>query len=104
MEESQFNLAVDETLEAIEQALEHCDADIDWDLAGGILSIVCSNGTQIIVNRQGPSRQIWVASRSGGYHFDYNAADDRWRQDGLELFDLLSQALTDQCGEPVVLR
>ena len=104
MEESSFNQRVDETLEAIEQALDDCDADLDWDLVGGILTIVCGNGTQVIVNRQGPSKQIWVAARSGGYHLDYDAANGRWHQDGLELFALLSQALSEQCGEAVQLQ
>lgn len=108
MEESEFNQRVDDTLEAIEEALEDSDADLDWDLVGGILTIVCGDeaqnpGSQVIVNRQGPTRQIWVAARSGGYHLDYDAAGDCWRQDSLELFALLSQALSEQIGETVKL-
>lgn len=108
MDESEFNQRVDDTLETIDVALEDCEADLDWDLANGILTITCGNdsqnpGSQVIVNRQGPSRQIWVAARSGGYHLDYDPAADCWRQDKLELFALLNQALSEQCGETVSL-
>jgi len=109
MNESLFNQYVDDTLAAIEEALENCDADLDWDLSDGILSIECGSGSQskggsqVIVNRQGPTRQIWVAARSGGYHFSYDASNDCWRQGDLELFSLLGQALSEQCGEDVSL-
>lgn len=103
MDESEFNQNVDQTLQAIEEGLEQCDADLDWDIAGGILTIECDNGSQVIVNRQTPTRQIWVASRGGGFHFDYDNDSDRWLQGELELFALLNQALSEQSGEPVSL-
>lgn len=108
MEESDFNEKVDEILIVIEDALENCDADLDWDLAGGILTIECGDdaqfsGSQVIVNRQGPTQQIWVAARSGGFHFDFNADSDLWLQGELELFALLNQALSAQTGESVQL-
>lgn len=104
MEESEFNQIVDETLLAIEEAVEGCEADLDWDLTGGILTIECSNGSQVIINRQTPTRQIWVAARSGGFHFDFNRDDQRWYQGEQELYALLDQALTEQCGETISLR
>ena len=109
MEENEFNQKVDDILMAIEEALEACDADLDWDLAGGILTIECGedstySGSQVIVNRQGPTQQIWVASRGGGFHFDYSADKDSWLQGDLELFDLLNQALSEQTGETIKFR
>lgn len=103
MDESEFNHKVDEILLSIEEGLEQSDADLDWDLAGGILTIELENGSQVIINRQTPTRQIWVATRGGGFHFDYDVANDRWLQQELELFSLLNQALTEQSGEPVSL-
>ena len=104
VQESEFNQKVDDILTVIEEAVENCDADLDWDLAGGILTIECTNGTQVIVNRQGPTQQIWVAARSGGFHFDFDADKDLWLQNDLELFALLNQALSEQTGETVKLR
>lgn len=103
LDETAFNQKVDETLQVIEEGIENCDADLDWDLSGGILTIECANGSQVIVNRQTPTRQIWVAARSGGFHFDYDQDRDGWFQDQLELFSLLNQALTEQSGESVTL-
>ena len=108
MDDSEFNRKVDETLQTIEEAVENCDADLDWDLASGILTIDCTNSSnntesQVIVNRQGPTRQIWVASRSGGFHFDYDPDKQQWLQGDLELFTLLNQALSEQTGQSVQL-
>ena len=104
MDNGEFNQRVDDTLQTIEDALESTDVDLDWDIVGGILTIDCANGTQVIVNRQGPSQQIWVAARAGGFHFDYDAEGDCWKQGELELFSLLDQCLSEQSGETVSLR
>lgn len=103
MDTGEFNQKVDDTLSAIEDALDNCDADLDWDSAGGILTIECDNGSQVIINRQAPTQQIWVAARAGGFHFDYHAAEDCWKQDELELFALLNKSLSEQTGEAVTL-
>jgi CyaY protein len=106
--ENEFNQKVEATLSAIEDGLDNCDADLDWDFTAGILTIDCaddsqSRDSQVIINRQGPTQQIWVAARSGGYHFDYQANEDCWKQGELELFALLNQALSEQSGETVQL-
>ena len=108
MEEREFNQKVDDILMKIDDALDNCDADLDWDLAGGILTIECGDecklkGSQVIVNRQGPTQQIWVASRGGGFHFDFNEEKNEWLQGDLELFAHINQALSEQTGENVTL-
>ena len=106
MNESEFNDRAEATMLDIEEAIEASGADIDYDSAGGILTLEFENGSQIIINKQAPLYQLWVAARSGGFHFDYEAADDSWRLEGSkqDLFDCLSEYCTDQAGEPVVLR
>lgn len=103
MNAGEFSQKVDDTLSAIEDALDISDAELDWDFAGGILTIECENGSQVIINRQTPTQQIWVAARSGGFHFDYHADEGCWKQDGLELFALLNKSLSEQSGETVKL-
>ncbi len=103
MDSGEFNQKVEDTLSAIEDALDVCDADLDWDFAGGILTIECDNGSQVIINRQAPTQQIWLAARAGGFHFDYHAEQDCWKQDELELFALLNKCLSEQSGETVEL-
>ena len=105
MNESDFDQIAEDTMVAIEEAIEDCGVDIDYDNAGGILTLEFADGSQIIVNKQAPLTQIWVAARSGGYHFDYDAAGECWRLqgNGEELFDCLSRYCSEQAGEEVVL-
>ncbi len=105
MNESDFDQIAEDTMVAIEEAIEDCGVDIDYDNAGGILTLEFADGSQIIVNKQAPLTQIWVAARSGGYHFDYDAAGECWRLQGSgeELFSCLGRYCSEQAGEDVVL-
>ena len=102
MTESEFNELADETLLSIEEAIDDSGADIDYDNAGGILTLEFENGSQIIINRQTPLSQIWVAAKSGGYHFNY---DDQhgWQDErsGESFQDVLNRCLTEQSGEAI---
>lgn len=91
-------------LERIEALLESCPADIDFEIKpGGVIEIECENGTKIIVNRHGAAREIWLAARSGGFHF--RPEDGLWRgtRDGEELVAALSRCLSEQTGTLVSL-
>jgi len=98
MTESEFHRAVDEVLRRVESAVEANDA-LDVDLESGILTVECPDGTKVIVNRQTPNREIWVAARSGGFHFA--ARDGAWRdtRSGEELFASLASIVRAQAGE-----
>lgn len=105
MNESDFNQLAEDTMTAIEEAIDDCGVDIDYDSAGGILTLEFGNGSQIIVNKQTPLSQLWVAARSGGFHFDYDAGDQCWRLQGggEKLFSCLSRYCSEQAGEEVRL-
>jgi CyaY protein len=105
MTESEFNQRVEDIIESIEDKLDEVDADLDYETAGGILTISFENNTKVILNRQTPLKQIWVATKSGGFHFNYNTEVDAWIKDddGTELFAALTQYCTDQAGETVDL-
>ena len=105
MNESDFNQLAEDTLTEIEEAIEDCGVDIDFDSAGGILTLEFSDSSQIIINKQTPLSQIWVAARSGGYHFDYDDVAECWRLQGSEeeLFSCLSRFCSEQAGETVRL-
>lgn len=98
MNESEFHRAADEVLARIERAAEATEG-IDGDLEAGILTLECPDGSRIIVNRQAPNREIWVAARSGGFHFAWR--DGAWRdtRSGAELFASLSEIARSQAGE-----
>jgi len=105
MNESDFDQLAEQTMFDIEEAIDECGVDIDYDNAGGILTLEFTNGSQIIINKQAPLTQLWVAARSGGFHFDYDAAGECWRLQGggEELFSCLSRYCGEQAGEAVTL-
>ncbi|MDR2239173.1 MAG: iron donor protein CyaY [Zoogloeaceae bacterium] len=104
MEESEFEALAGGVLTKIEQALEAVGADIDYELqAGGVLELEFADGSKIVINRHAAAREIWVAARSGGFHFRYDG--DRWigTRDGAELFAALERLASEQAGERVPL-
>ena len=104
MNETEFAAAADEMLARIEYALEASGADVDFELAaGGVLEIEFADGSKIIVNKHGIAREIWVAARSGGFHFRHDGTCWRDTRDGEELLAKLSRLASGQAGEPVPL-
>jgi CyaY protein len=105
MNEALFNKRVGDTLLRIEDAIEASGADIEFETAADILTLEFTNKTKIIINRQGAVRQLWVAAKSGGFHYNYDADGERWVNDqsGTELFAELSRLASEQAGEPVDL-
>ena len=104
MNDSDFNRLADETLERVSRALDASGIDCDWEVkAGGVLEIEFEDGSRMIVNRHSVAQQIWVAARSGGYHFRLEGS--RWvdTRDGTELFASLSRRVSEQAGTPVIL-
>jgi CyaY protein len=109
--DSTFTAAADATLSAIGAALDaalagddnEADNGTDWSLIDGILEIECADGSKLIVNRHVPNREIWVAARSGGFHF--RADGNVWRdtRSGGELAAQLAALLRDQAGLQVDL-
>ena len=97
MNETDFHRAVDAVLARVERAAERTES-LDVDLEGGILTLECADGTRVIVNRQTPNREIWVAARSGVYHF--RLGEGLWRdtRSGDELFDSLAREIRAQSG------
>jgi CyaY protein len=100
--ESQFGQEVDAILQAVEESLDQSAADIEYETVAGILTIDCGGG-KIIINRQTPNREIWVAAKSGGFHF--RKADGVWvdTRGGPPLAARLAQCIEEQSGERVAL-
>lgn len=108
MNESEFNDIVDDILVEIEDAIEEvCDetgADIDYETTSGILTLSFTNGSQIIINRQTPLKQIWLATRQGGFHFDFDDSAEQWLCEGKELFTALSEYCSNQADLAINLK
>jgi len=105
MNEAEFHKLAAVTLSHIEQAVENCGADIDFENAGEILELEFANRSKIIINKQSAASQIWVAAKSGGFHYSFDEGAQQWRNDqnGAELFTELSRLMSEQAGAPVTL-
>jgi len=79
MSESAFNELIDRTFAGLEAALDKVDADLDYETSGGVLTVAFDNDTKLVFSRQPPTRQLWLAARSGGFHFAYDEAAGDWR-------------------------
>lgn len=104
MDEAGFLRLAEATLDAIEAAIESTGADVEATRAGNVLTLELADGSKVIVNSQAPMRQIWVAARSGGFHYERRGQDWCDTRDGSELFAALSRILSQQGGAPVILR
>ncbi len=105
MEESVFSALADAELMRIEAAIENCGADVDIESKpGGILEVEFDDGSKIIINRHTAAREIWVAARSGGFHFRPEEGGWISGRDGAELYGTLSRLVSEQAGESVTLQ
>ena len=92
-------------LAAIERSCDRIndesDVDIDNQRVGGMITITFRNGSQLIINLQKPLQEIWLAARSGGYHYRQDGGAWRDTKTGEELFANLSREATLQAGQPL---
>ena len=101
MSDSEYLTRAEAVLAAVERSLDDTDADVEFERSGNVLTLEFENGTKIIVNLQPPMQEIWIAAKSGGYHFRF--VDGEWRdtRNGTEFYSALSEYATQQAGEPV---
>ena len=79
MTESEFNERIDDVFYALELQLDKIDSNMDYESGGGVLTLEFENGSTMVFSRQPPTRQLWLATRAGGFHFEYDSAVDDWR-------------------------
>ncbi len=104
MTASEFESMADATLARIAQAVDESGADCDCETKGaGVLELEFADASRILVNRHSAAQEIWVAAKSGGYHFRWNGSDWVDTRDGGELFATLSRLVSGQLGSRVVL-
>jgi CyaY protein len=100
MSEAVFHERVDNLFLQVEHILDEAQSDIDFVNSSGLLTISCENKSQIILSRQPPLEQVWLACLAGGLHF--KLVQDVWvlTTDNNQTFgQRLSQALQQQADE-----
>jgi|APCry1669188879_1035177.scaffolds.fasta_scaffold53607_2 CyaY protein len=102
MTDLEFLDHAEQLLKAVELACDdmndHSDADIDNQRVGGMITLVFSNRSQIIINLQKPLHEVWLAAKSGGYHFRFDGAKWMDTKGQGEFFERLTQDACAQTG------
>ena len=85
----------EQLLKAVERSCDRInddtDADVDNQRTGGMVTLVFANRSQIVVNLQKPLHEVWMAARSGGYHFRYDGTQWLDTKGAGEFFTCLSR-------------
>ncbi len=86
---------------ACDRINETSDADIDNQRSGGMITLTFASKSQIVMNLQKPLQEIWLAAKSGGFHYKY--VDGRWldTKNGAEFFAVLTTEASAQAGQAV---
>lgn len=101
MNETEFHQLVDSQMQIIEEAIDDSGADIDYETSGNVMTLEFEDRSQIIINRQEPMKEIWLASKSGGFHFQWH--DEQWicSKTGTEFFTMVKQECEKHAGESI---
>ena len=98
--EARFHDLVDSTQQALGDIFDDSGLDVDLENSAGVLTVKFDSGQQLIFSRQEPLRQLWLAARSGGFHFDYDEEEKRWSHDTSDelLSEMLARITQEQAG------
>jgi CyaY protein len=108
MTDPEFMDRAEQLLAAVETSCDRIndssDADVDNQRTGGMVTLAFPDGSQIVVNLQKPLHEIWMATKSGGYH--YKADSGRWldTKTGVEFFEQLSRDASAQARQPLAFK
>ena len=100
LQDTEYQAAAERVLAAIERQcddwLQQGVIDIDTNRSGGLVELEFPGGSKIVVNKQPPLHEIWLAARNGGFHF--KLVDGAWRdtRDGVDFFTRLSDEASRQ--------
>ena len=105
MTPSEFETLADAALERIARVVEESGAECDCEPKGsGVLELEFADASRIVINRHSAAQEIWVAAKSGGYHFRFNGSVWLDTRENRELLVVLSGLITEQSGRKVTLR
>jgi CyaY protein len=111
----EFEKIFEQTLLNIEEAVDEIEViDIDGG-SDGLLTLSFVNqasNSKIIISKQKPLHQLWIAAKIGGFHLGYDELSQTWKTDdaqgkaaqGEELFELLSRLCSEHAGQAIRLK
>lgn len=81
MTDTEFQAVVDSTLVQVEEYIESLvntlDLDADSMRSGNVLTLDFEGKGKMILNSQVANHELWLAAKSGGFHYQYT--DGQWR-------------------------
>lgn len=100
MNNSEYHQLIDQLFLQLAEKIDNYQGnnDIDYELEGGIFTLTLNNQHKIVINRQEPLQQLWLASKTAGYHFNYQQGQWICQRSQQEFWSLLSQL----CNEPFI--
>ena len=105
MTDLEFMDRAEQLLLAVEQCCDRIndttDADVDSQRSGGMITLTFPNRTQIIINQQKPLHEIWMAAKSGGYHYRFDGSQWLDTKGAGEFFAHLGRGASAQSGLPL---
>lgn len=106
MTDMEYQDLADALLRSVESGCDRIndesDADLDNQRVGGMVTLTFANRSQIIINLQKPLHEVWMAARSGGFHYKWDSG--RWMdtKGNGEFFAHLSRCASEQAGQELV--
>lgn len=102
MTDLEFMDIAEKLLGAVERSCdsinETSDADIDNQRSGGMITLTFPNRSQIVINLQKPLHEVWMAAKSGGYHYRHDGSVWQDTKGDGEFFACLSRDASAQAG------
>lgn len=83
---------------------EETDADLDNLRVGSMVTLTFANRSQIIINLQKPLQEVWMAARSGGYHYRWDQGQWLDTKGQGEFFTALSRDASSQAGVALIFQ
>jgi CyaY protein len=106
MDEARYNPLATAAFKRILAAADAIDPDVlEAESTGDMVTLTTRTREKCIINTQRAVRQLWVAGRGQGIHFDYDEATRSWKDDkgrGLELFSFVADVVRELTGEHLV--
>ena len=108
MNDTEFHTRATAILDAIESQADHwfeqLDLDVETKRNGNVLNLIFESGHQVVINSQAPLHEMWLAARSGGFHYKFDGQHWKDTRGGLDLHDLLSQICSNETGQQLVVK
>jgi len=91
------------SIEASCDRINECtEADIDNQRSGGLITLLFANRSQIVINLQKPLHEIWLAAKSGGFHYQFDGKQWMDTKGQGEFFAMLSRSASEQAGQALI--